>query len=153
MTKANTVLDKMLDEAKRHEEGRKQADEEFSHWAMRERGCELLKKAMGEMPEEWEKPDAVEYVPMKQTIETVNMLGAEKEASDGATASYYELPKGAEQLQDLIAYLNLNAQLGEIFRACYRYGRAAHSDRLRDAKKIAFYAAAEIKRLETYGDS
>ena len=71
--------------------------------------------------------------------------------SDGSTADYYELPDGATQLQDLISYRNMNAQLGEIFRACYRYGIASHSDRLRDAKKIAFYAQAEIERLENYG--
>jgi len=74
-----------------------------------------------------------------------------KETSDGSTASYYELPEGATELQDLISYLDLNAQLGEIFRACYRYGRASHSDKLRDAKKIRFYINAEIERLEKYG--
>lgn len=42
----------------------------------------------------------------------------------------------------------MNAQIGEIFRACYRYGQASHSDKLRDAKKILFYAKAEIDRLE-----
>ncbi len=72
--------------------------------------------------------------------------------SDGSTASYYQLPEGASELQDLISYRNMNAQLGEIFRACYRYGLASHSDQLRDAKKIAFYAAAEIARLEKYGE-
>lgn len=36
----------------------------------------------------------------------------------------------------------------EIFRACYRYGLASHSDQLRDAKKILFYASAEVDRLE-----
>ena len=68
--------------------------------------------------------------------------------SDGSTASYYELPTGATELQDLISYRNMNAQIGEIFRACYRYGQAAHSDQLRDAKKIMFYAKAEVERLE-----
>ena len=67
--------------------------------------------------------------------------------SDGSTASYYELPTGATELQDLISYRNMNAQIGEIFRACYRYGQAAHSDQLRDAKKIMFYAKAEVERL------
>ena len=71
--------------------------------------------------------------------------------SDGSTASYYELPPGATELQDLISYLDLNAQLGEIMRAAYRYGRASHSDKLRDAKKIKFYADDDIKRLEKYG--
>ena len=45
----------------------------------------------------------------------------------------------------------MNAQIGEIFRAAYRYGEVAHSKKLRDAKKIRFYADAEIKRLEAGG--
>jgi hypothetical protein len=68
--------------------------------------------------------------------------------SDGSTASYYELPAGATELQHLISYRNLNAQDGEIFRAIYRKGRASHSDELRDAKKVLFYAQAEVERLE-----
>lgn len=69
-------------------------------------------------------------------------------ASDGSTASYYELPPKARELQHLISHRNMNAQIGEIFRACYRYGQASHSDQLRDAKKILFYAKAEVERLE-----
>ena len=72
--------------------------------------------------------------------------------SDGSTASYYELPEGAKELQDLIAFKNMNAQVGEIFRSCYRYGQCSHSEKLRDAKKIKFYAEAEIERLEKYGE-
>ena len=72
----------------------------------------------------------------------------DKVISDGSTAMYYVVPKGAEELQDLISHKNMNAQIGEIFRACYRYGEVSHSDMLRDAKKIKFYAEAEIKRLE-----
>lgn len=68
--------------------------------------------------------------------------------SDGSTASYYELPPKATELQDLISYKDMNAQIGEIFRACYRYGEVNHSTKLRDAKKILFYAQAEIERLE-----
>ena len=67
--------------------------------------------------------------------------------SDGSTASYYELPEGATELQDLISAKDMNAQIGEIFRACFRYGEVSHSDKLRDAKKIRFYADAEIERL------
>ena len=67
--------------------------------------------------------------------------------SDGSTASYYELPDGAAELQDLISHKNMNSQIGEIFRAAYRYGESSHSDELRDAKKIKFYVDAEIKRL------
>ena len=68
--------------------------------------------------------------------------------SDGSTASYYELPPGCAELQDLISHRNMNAQDGEIFRAIYRKGRASHSDELRDAKKVLFYAEAEVDRLE-----
>jgi hypothetical protein len=71
-----------------------------------------------------------------------------KQKSDGSTAGYYELPDDASQLQDLISYKNMNAQIGEIFRSCYRYNEVEHSDMLRDAKKMRFYADAEIKRLE-----
>jgi len=69
--------------------------------------------------------------------------------SDGSTASYYELPARASELQDLISHKNMNSQIGEIFRAAYRYGASSHSDELRDAKKIKFYIDAEIKRLES----
>ena len=79
---------------------------------------------------------------------SVKKLESSERVSDGSTASYYELPKGAKELQDLISHKDMNAQIGEIFRSCYRYGRASHSDQLRDAKKIKFYIDAEIKRLE-----
>lgn len=70
-----------------------------------------------------------------------------KEQSDGSTAGYYELPDDATELQDLIGAKNMNAQIGEIFRACYRYGQVAHSPEIRDIKKILFYAKAELERL------
>jgi hypothetical protein len=41
----------------------------------------------------------------------------------------------------------MNAQIGEIFRACYRYGQASHSNTIRDAKKIKYYIDAELDRL------
>jgi hypothetical protein len=69
-------------------------------------------------------------------------------SSDGASASYYELPKNSTELQDLISAKNMNAQIGEIFRECYRYGQAAHCNEMRGIKKILFYANAELKRLE-----
>lgn len=82
-------------------------------------------------------PDAKDFQPKP----------GETTKSDGSTASYYELPEGATELQHLISHNNMNAQIGEIFRACYRYGRVAHSEMLRDAKKMKYYAEAEIERL------
>ena len=81
-------------------------------------------------------------------IEGSNM----KEKSDGASADYYKLPESSSQLQDLISSKNMNAQIGEIFRACYRYGQVEHSPMLRDAKKMKFYIEAEIARLEKQGE-
>lgn len=69
--------------------------------------------------------------------------------SDGSKASYYDLPKEAKTLLDLIQHRDMNHSIGEIFCATYRYGQASHSDKLRDAKKIKFYIEAEIKRLES----
>ena len=74
----------------------------------------------------------------------------EGQVSDGSTASYYELPEGATELQHLISYKNMNSQIGEILRSCYRYGQSSHSDQLRDAKKIKFYIDAELERLEKW---
>ena len=73
--------------------------------------------------------------------------------SDGSTASYYELPPGSTELQQLISYRGMNAQIGEIFRACYRYGLVDHSPMKRDIKKIIFYAQAELERIELYEDT
>jgi len=97
------------------------------------------------------------YKIMRKVKDSNNTLVVEKSltsykgtqsSSDGSSADYYVLPNGAKELQDLISHKNMNAQIGEIFRACYRYGEVAHSKMLRDAKKIKFYAEAEIKRLE-----
>jgi hypothetical protein len=67
--------------------------------------------------------------------------------SDGSTAEYYVLPEKAKELQDLISHRNMNAQDGEIFRTIYRKGLCGHSDELREARKVLFYAQAEYDRL------
>ena len=88
---------------------------------------------------------AVKYE-LRDTAVTSNL-----HASDGSSADYYKLPAGCTELQHLISYKNMNAQLGEIQRAVYRYGEVAHSERERDLKKIIFYAQAELERLAKYG--
>lgn len=69
------------------------------------------------------------------------------EKSDGSTAGYYELPEDARELIELIGHRDMNHQIGTIFSSCYRYGLVEHSDQLREAKKILFYALAEVARL------
>jgi len=75
----------------------------------------------------------------------------EQITSDGSTASYYELPEGAKEIQDLISFKNMNGQMAEIGRGWYRYGQCSHSDELREINKIIFYAKAEKARLLKYG--
>tara|TARA_R100001377_G_scaffold83734_1_gene65783 strand:- start:11 stop:481 length:471 start_codon:yes stop_codon:yes gene_type:complete len=77
-----------------------------------------------------------------------NIFAVDAGRSDGSSADYYVLPASARELQDLISHKNMNAQIGEIFRSCYRFGEASHSNQLRDAKKIKFYIDAEVSRLE-----
>jgi len=91
-------------------------------------------------PEEWDSA----------FDELYNQIECTKEKSDGSSANYYKLPPDANELQDLISAKNMNAQIGEIFRECYRYGQASHSDEIRGIKKILFYANAELARLEKY---
>lgn len=112
-----------------------------------EKSLTWVKKTRDEMTDQWDETRA----------DAIGQNGNEGEhyaeaqnVSDGSTASYYELPEGAKELQDLISYRNLNAQDGEIFRAIYRKGRASHNDALRDARKVLFYAQAEVDRLERY---
>ena len=71
-----------------------------------------------------------------------------KTKSDGSTAQYYELPKGATQIIDLMNHKNMNLNIGSILQECYRYGEASHCPEIRGIKKILFYANAELKRLE-----
>lgn len=62
----------------------------------------------------------------------------------------YKLPEDATELQDLISFKNLNAQMGEIFRIVYYYEQSNHATKIQEAKRIRYYIEAEIKRLEKY---
>ena len=108
---------------------------------------ELLRPVGAEKEPIWAE-SIPENVIVSPTKEQPSMVPPTREISDGSTAGYYQLPEGARELQDLISHKNMNAQVGEVFRTSYRYGGAAHSDMLRDARKMKFYIDAEIKRLE-----
>jgi len=64
---------------------------------------------------------------------------------DGGTTSYYQLPDGIEQLQDLIEYRGMNFAVGNIFKATWRLG-SGNSDPLYDLRKIIWFAERELKR-------
>ena len=68
--------------------------------------------------------------------------------SDGWSTSYYELPPGATELQDLIEYRNMSFGIGNIFKSAYRLGRKDGATMLYDLNKIRWYVEREIARLE-----
>ena len=112
----------------------------YAHKLLRE--YELIQKSLGNV----HSSGRTEAKPAPTALQK-QRISVAPNVSDGSTASYYELPDGAAELQDLISHKNMNAQIGEIFRAAYRYGESSHSNELRDARKIMFYIEAEIKRL------
>lgn len=68
--------------------------------------------------------------------------------SDGGSTSYYEIPSGATELNDLIEFKNMNFAQGNIFKACYRLGEKQDTDIIYDLKKIIFFANRLIKMEE-----
>lgn len=68
--------------------------------------------------------------------------------SDGGPTSYYELPDYARELNDLIEYKNMSFALGNIFKACYRYGEKDTASKLYDAKKMKLFAERLIAQEE-----
>lgn len=60
--------------------------------------------------------------------------------SDGGSTSYYELPDGSTELNDLIEHKGMSFALGNIFKACYRFGEKDAASRLYDLNKIIYFA-------------
>ncbi len=60
--------------------------------------------------------------------------------SDGGSTSYYELPPHATELNDLIEYKGMSFALGNIFKACYRFGEKDAASRMYDLNKIIYFA-------------
>ena len=69
-----------------------------------------------------------------------------KKTSDGGSTSYYKIPEGAADLQDLIEQKNMNFSIGNIFKACYRLGEKNGTDANYDLRKIIFFAQREMAR-------
>lgn len=72
--------------------------------------------------------------------------------NNGLSATWYELPEGATELKHLIWYKNMNAQVGEAFRALYRLNDCPHSDAIRNLNKVIAYCEQEKERIEMYGN-
>lgn len=72
--------------------------------------------------------------------------------SDGGATDYYELPANASELNDLIEHKEMSFALGNIFKACYRFGEKDTASRLYDLNKIIYFADRLRKReLEAMG--
>lgn len=98
-------------------------------------------------------PDTHQYKlplpPLPQVIKR-NDAGAGYEAikSDGGSTSYYLLPQGATELNDLIEHKQMSFALGNIFKACYRLGEKHGTDAIYDLNKIVYFANRLIKQAE-----
>lgn len=66
----------------------------------------------------------------------------------GGSSDYYKLPEGSKDLQDLIEHKNMNFALGNIFKACYRFGEKNTVDKKYDIDKILWFAERLKKELE-----
>ncbi len=60
--------------------------------------------------------------------------------SDGGSTSYYELPEGATELNDLIEHKAMGFARGNVFKAAYRLGEKDGATTLYDLNKIIFFA-------------
>lgn len=75
------------------------------------------------------------------------ILGAPTATSDGGSTDYYRLPAGATELNDLIEHKRMSFALGNIFKACYRFGEKDAASRMYDLNKIIYFAE-RLKALE-----
>lgn len=82
-----------------------------------------------------------------QPVGTISVY-AQAQTSDGGSTSYYKLPANATELNDLIEHKNMSFALGNIFKACYRFGEKDAASRLYDLNKIIYFAE-RLKALDT----
>lgn len=59
--------------------------------------------------------------------------------SDGGSSTYYFLPKGATELNDVIEFKNMSFARGNMFKALYRLGNKAGTDVEYDLNKIELF--------------
>ena len=89
------------------------------------------------------KEDNGEWYWSEDMFEEINMI-LDDSTNKGGSTSYYELPKNARELQDLIEFKDMGFSLGNILKATYRLGNCDHSDRIRDLNKIIWFANREL---------
>ncbi|MDX0260512.1 hypothetical protein [Sinorhizobium meliloti] len=68
--------------------------------------------------------------------------------SDGGSTSYYNIPDFAVDLGDLIEHKEMSFNIGNIFKACYRFGGKDGTSKRYDLNKIIYFAQREIAILD-----
>ena len=71
---------------------------------------------------------------------------SKKSDKDGKYSSYYDVPKKAKDVVDLMNHKAMNHSIGEAFCALYRLHDKDTPKR--NLEKVVYYAERELKRLE-----
>lgn len=66
-------------------------------------------------------------------------------ASDGGSSGYYVLPADATELRHLIQSRKMNFSIGNIFKACWRLGLKAGTEKYYDLRKMVFFVLDEYE--------
>lgn len=67
--------------------------------------------------------------------------------NNGGSTSYYDVPEGAETLDDLIEFKGMSFGRGNIFKATYRLGEKGNTTEIYDLNKIIYYANRRLAEL------
>jgi len=78
-----------------------------------------------------------EYAPKAKTMKS----------DGGGGKNYYDLPENPVQLIDLIEHCNMNGNIKDVFKACYRLGRKEGAEEEYDVRKMVFYSLRELGRV------
>jgi hypothetical protein len=99
-----------------------------------------------EIPDFWIDGRGYSTEEIKNIYKTPSLSDVLKEP-DGGPAEYYDFPKGAITLNDLIEHGNMCFHRGNIFKACWRYGTKKGVTKEYDARKIIYSGARLLKQL------
>ena len=82
-----------------------------------------------------------------QIINLIKNTDSFKKHNGGDGNDYYDLPLNALQLQDLIEFKNMNANIKDIFKACWRKGDKKGVDEIYDVEKMVYYSLREAGKV------
>ena len=78
----------------------------------------------------------------------VSLPGTSEEDLTGGSSNYYQLPKDAKEIADLIEHKDMSFNVGNIFKAAYRLGDKKGTTALYDIEKILWFAQRELDRVK-----